>query len=83
MKNNNETINENKELDINNLKFFEIDGEPYIQITNENQEKLLRYNQKYNRWIEIEFLNDSNYNVENKIIETLSSQYIEKLLYRR
>lgn len=76
-------ITNEQEFDIDKTRFFEIGGELYIEVSNEEQKKLLKYNEKYDKWVEIQFEKDSTINIENKIIETLSSQYIEKLIYRR
>lgn len=76
-------IDDKQELDIDKTRFFEISGELYIKIDNNGQNKLLKYNDKYEKLVEIQFEKDSEKNIENKVIETLSSQYIEKFIYRR
>ena len=78
-----EYIVNKQEFEVDKTKFFEIGGELYIEISNNEQKKLLKYNQKYNKWVELQFEADTSINIENKIIETLSSQYIEKMIYRR
>lgn len=83
MKTKEEYIVNKQEFEVDKTKFFEIGGELYIEISNNEQKKLLKYNQKYNKWVELQFEVDTSINIENKIIETLSSQYIEKMIYRR
>ena len=76
-------ITNKQEFDIDKTRFFEIDGELYMEVNYKKQKELLKYNEKYNKWVEIQFVKDLETNIANKIIETLSSQYIEKRIARR
>lgn len=74
---------EKEQFNIENINFFKIGGDIYIQINEGKKSNLLKYNDKYEKWVKIQFLEDTFMNAENKIVETLSSQYIERLIRRR
>lgn len=69
---------------IDSTNFFEINGEVYIEIQAEkNKKQLLKYNEKFNKWVAIQFIENDSENTEDKVIEILSSQYIENMIDKR
>lgn len=69
---------------IDSTNFFEINGEVYIEIQAEkNKKQLLKYNEKFNKWVAIQFIENDSENTEDKVIEILSSQYIENRIDKR
>lgn len=69
---------------IDSTNFFEINGEVYIEIQAEkNKKQLLKYNEKFNKWVALQFIENDSENTEDKVIEILSSQYIENRIDKR
>lgn len=73
-----------EEIDIDSANFFEINGNLYIEIQDQNNNKqLLKYNKKYNKMVVLQFMENCSMYTEEKIIEILSKQYIEDLIYKK
>lgn len=73
-----------EKIKIDSTHFFEINGDVYMEIQAEKDKKqLLKYNEKFNKWVTIQFMEKDSIKTEDKVIETLSSQYIESMINRR
>lgn len=73
-----------EKIKIDSTYFFEINGDVYMEIQAEKDKKqLLKYNEKFNKWVTIQFMEKDSIKTEDKVIETLSSQYIESMINRR
>ena len=78
-----DSIKSIEKVNIDSTNFFEINGDIYIKIQEENNKtQLLKYNEKFNKLVVLQFMENCNMNTEDKIIEILSTQYIESLIYK-
>ena len=66
---------------MNDDKKIQIGKSEYIICTNDNQEKYLyKYDTEHKTGIKLTFSNQETESIKNKIIQTLSNQYIQKVL---
>ncbi len=69
---------------MNNSKKIQIRKNEYIVCTNENKEEYLyKYDSEYQVGIKLTFCNENTEDIKENIIQTLSNQYIQRVLVTR